>query len=122
MKIKKNLLIIGVVVVVCLATAQFALSLQDRHHSFDNNYLVDTEITTPEYQTDTSRVINAYERLMDKYMDLAKASIAADRLSASQKLESIDVKLSDLSARLSRIEKALGIDPNSQKPETKVKK
>jgi hypothetical protein len=122
MKIKKNLFIISVVVVVCLATARFALSLQNRHYGFDNNYLVDTEITTPEYQTDTSRVINAYERLMDKYMDLAESRIAADCQTASQKLESIDVKLSDLSVRLSRIEKALGIDPNSQKPELKVKK
>ena len=119
MKTKKYLFIIGVV--VCLATAQFALSLQDSHHSFDKNYLVETEIATPQYQTDTSRVINAYERLMDKYVDLAKASIDADCLSASQKLESIDVKLSELSARLSRIEKALGIDPNSQKSVIKTK-
>jgi hypothetical protein len=122
MKIKKNLLIIGVVIIVCLAVTRFAMPLQDRHYGFGGSYLVDTEITTPEYQTDTSRVINAYERLMDKYMDLAETHAAADCQSASQKLESIDVKLSDLSVRLSRIEKALGIDPNSQKPEPKFKK
>jgi hypothetical protein len=122
MKSKRNLLIACVVVIVCLATAQFALSLQDRHYSAGNNYQVEPEITTPEYQTDTGRVINAYERLMDKYMDLAEEHIAADCQSSSQKLESIDAKLTDLSARLSSIEKALGIDPNSQKPELRTNK
>jgi hypothetical protein len=122
MKTKKNLLIIGIVVVVCLATAQFALSLQDRHYSAGDNYRVEQEITTPEYQTDTGRVINAYERLMDRYMDLAEARTGADCQTATQKLESLDAKLTDLSARLSRIEKALGIDPNSQKPEPKTRK
>jgi hypothetical protein len=122
MKIKKNLLIIGVVVVVCLAAAQFALSLQDKHLNQSGNYWVEPQISTPEYQTDTGRVISAYERLMDKYMDLAEARLAADCLTASQKLESIDAKLADLSARLSRIEKALGIDPNSPKPQPNTKK
>jgi hypothetical protein len=122
MKSKKYLLFAGVVVIVCLAATQFALSLQDKRYSAGNNYQVEPEITTPEYQTDTGRVINAYERLMDKYMDLAEEHIAADCQSSSQKLESIDTKLTDLSARLSRIEKALAIDPNSQKPEPKTKK
>jgi hypothetical protein len=122
MKSKRNLLIAGVVIVVCLATAQFAVSIQDRHYSAGNNYQVEPEITTPEYQTDTGHVINAYERLMDRYMDLAEERIAADCQTATQKLESIDAKLTDLSARLSRIEKALAIDPNSQKPEPKTRK
>jgi len=122
MKTKKNLLIACVVIVVCLAATQFALSLQDRHYGTGSNYHVEPEITTPEYQTDTGRVINAYERLMDRYMDMAEARTGADCQTATQKLESLDAKLTDLSARLSRIEKALGIDPNSQKPEPKTKK
>jgi hypothetical protein len=121
MKSKRNLLIISVVVVVCLAAAQLALSIHDGHYNTDK-YQVEAEITTPEYQTDTSRVIDAYERLMDKYMDLAEWRIAADCQVASQKLDSIDAKLADLSVRLSRIEKALGIDPNSPNPQPKTKK
>jgi hypothetical protein len=45
-------------------------------------------------------------------MDLSE-SYVADSQSVGQKLESIDAKMDDLSARLGRIEKAMGIDPNS---------
>jgi hypothetical protein len=122
MKSKKNLLIAVVAVVICLATAQFAISLQENRHSSGDNYYVEPIITTPEYQTDTSRVINAYERLMDRYMDLAESRGASDCQAVAQKFDSISAKLADLSVRLSRIEKALNIDPNSPKPAPKTKK
>lgn len=121
MRVKRNLFMAVVVVVVCLATAKFAVSLQDKHFGPANNYYIEPEITTPEYQTDTGRVINAYERLMDRYMDLAQSRSATDCQTASQKLDSIDAKLTDISMRLSRIEKALGIDPNSPKSALKSK-
>jgi len=120
MKQKRNLLIVGTVGVICLIAARLAVSIPDRPfgHTQDRakTYEVDPWITTPEYKTDTTRAIDAYERLMERYMDLSERYLVQsgiDYQAVTQRLDSIDAKMENLSARLARIEKALGIEPNN---------
>jgi len=92
------------------------------------NYDVEAQVyTTPEYRTDASRAIDAYERVMERYMDATEqgfAGIAADLGAVATRLESIDARLAKLDERLERIERHLGIlpppppmpDPNAPPP------
>ena len=51
---------------------------------------------------------------MDRYMDLTGSNlvrVGTDLQSVLNKLDSIDLKLTRLSARMGRIEKALGLEP-----------
>ena len=96
---------------VCLVVAALATSMPDK----GKNYEVEM-ITSPEYKTDAARAIDAYERLMDRYMDLSEklfSQVGGDCQAVSTKLDSLDSRIAEISARLARIEKALGIDPNS---------
>jgi hypothetical protein len=102
-------------------------SAQNRHFDFDRDkdrtfYAVEPEITTPEYKTDATRAIDAYERLMERYMDLAEGQllqVGADNRVITDKLNSLDSHLQEISARLARIENKLGIDPNANSAKTK---
>lgn len=72
------------------------------------------EIRVPEYRSDAARAIDAYERLMERYMSLSERSfgdIGSDLKDVSRKLDSIDGQLRVLSVRMGRIENALGIEP-----------
>ncbi|HPC95464.1 MAG TPA: hypothetical protein PLU87_11000 [Sedimentisphaerales bacterium] len=92
------------------------------------NYDVEAQVyTTPEYRTEASRAIDAYERVMERYMDATEqgfAGIAADLGAVATRLESIDARLAKLDERLERIERHLGIlplrppvpDPNAPPP------
>jgi hypothetical protein len=75
-------------------------------------YRVEPEITVPEYRTDAARAIDAYERLMERYMDLTEKGFKAggDMKSVDAKLSAIESKLTELCGRMARIEKALGIE------------
>jgi hypothetical protein len=111
MKQNRNLLAAGAVILVCLVVAALATSMPDK----GKNYEVEV-ITSPEYKTDAARAIDAYERLMDRYMDLSEklfSQVGGDCQAVSTKLDSLDSRIAEISARLARIEKALGIDPNS---------
>ncbi len=113
MKSKRNLLVIGTVVVICLVVVRFAASIPDKGRTYE----VEPVITTPEYRTDATRAIDAYERLMERYMDLVETHFI-DCQAVTQRLDSLDTKIEDISKRLARIEKALGIDPNGiEKPD-----
>ncbi len=82
-------------------------------------YEVRPEVTVPAYRTDAARAIDAYEKLMDRYMDIQeKTQLATDaNISAiAQRLDSIDLAVADLSKRFLRIEKALGIEPEKTAP------
>ncbi|RKY24914.1 MAG: hypothetical protein DRP62_02645 [Planctomycetota bacterium] len=77
------------------------------------DYEVKPEITIPEYRTDAARAIDAYERIMNRYMDVTERNldrIGADVRGIVRKLDSVDNKLTELSVRMTRIEKALGIE------------
>ena len=111
MKSKKNLLVIGTVVVICFVVAQLAASIPERGRAYE----VEPVITTPEYKTDAGRAIDAYERMMERYMNLAETHLI-DCQAVTQKLDSLDAKIDDISKRLARIEKAMGIEPNINSP------
>jgi hypothetical protein len=115
MKDKRKLLIILAGAVICLIAARLAVSVTDRGRTYE----VEPWITTPEYRTDAGRAIDAYERLMERYMDLAETHLV-DSQQVSQRLDSIDTKLDDISKRLARIEKAIGIDPNTNPSPSKA--
>ena len=108
MKKNRNLLAATAGLAVCAAVVWFSTSIQ----GVEKTYEVQPQITIPEYRTDAARAIDAYEHLMDRFMDLNErnlTNIAADIQIIAQKLDSIDAKLTHLSIRMVGIEKALGI-------------
>ncbi len=121
MKQNRNLLAAGAVILVCLVVAALATSIPGK----EKNYEVEA-ITSPEYKTDAARAIDAYERLMDRYMDLSEkllSQMGGDCQTVSAKLDSLDSRVAELSARLARIEKALGIKPDvNGTPQAKINK
>lgn len=110
MKTNKNLWVVAAGLVVCVVVVWFSTSI----HGRERTYEVRPEIAIPEYRTDTARAIDAYERLMERYMDMTECwrnltGIGMDVKNVAKKLDSIDVKLTDLCTRITRIEKALSI-------------
>ena len=108
MKMRRNLIIASAIIVCCIVVVWFSASIQGSQKSYE----VQPHITIPEYKTDAARAIDAYERLMDRYMDLTEKNIFridTDIQEVAKKLDSIDNKLTKLSTRISGIEKALGI-------------
>ncbi len=109
MRANKNLLALAAAVVCCTIVVWFSTSIQ----GVPKTYEIEPQITIPEYRTDAARAIDAYERLMERYMDLTERSllrVAGDVRDVMKKLESIDRKLTGLCARITRIEEALGIE------------
>jgi hypothetical protein len=104
---KKVIVIILAGVVICLAVSRLAVSVGERGRSYE----IQPMVTLPEYGGEAGRTIDAYERLMERYMDLAETRISECNESR-QKLDSIDSKIDRISERLAKIEKAMGIDPN----------
>jgi peptidoglycan hydrolase CwlO-like protein len=109
MKMRRNLIIASAIIVCCIVVVWFSASIQGSQKSYE----VQPHITIPEYKTDAARAIDAYERLMDRYMNLTEKNIFridTDIQEVAKKLDSIDNKLTKLSTRISGIEKALGIE------------
>ena len=84
---------------------------QDRR----GNYEVEAEVYgMPAYQSDAARAIEAYERLSERYMNLAERVLAqsteGDKFLLAQ-LRTLDDRLERIDARLARIENQLGIQP-----------
>jgi hypothetical protein len=114
MRTNKNLLVIAAGLVACIIVVWSSSSIQG------GNYEVKPEITIPAYRTDAARAIDAYERTMNRYMNMAERNlsrISFDVQGISRKLDSIENKLTELSTRIAGIEKALGIE----QPEKPVK-
>ena len=75
-------------------------------------FAVIPEISVPEQKTDAARAIDAYERMIDRYMSTTERNfngIGADIRDVLTKLDSIDAKLTALSHRIAKIERAMGI-------------
>jgi hypothetical protein len=117
MKTNRNLLAVVTGLVCCGVVVWFCTSIQ----GVEKSYEVQPQITVPEYRTDAARAIDAYERLMERYMDVVESNltrIGSDTQRIVEKLDSIDVKLTKLCSRIARIEKALGLE-QSERPVTK---
>lgn len=117
MRTNRNLLAIAAWTVVCVVVVWLSASIQ----GVENTYEIHPEITIPEYRTDAARAIDAYERLMQRYMDITEKNLirlSADIKSVVRKLDSIDSKLRELSTRIAKIEKAVGVE----QPKTQIGK
>ncbi|MGD8787672.1 MAG: hypothetical protein PVJ60_09630 [Phycisphaerales bacterium] len=110
MSTKKNLTILSIAVICCITIAWFSVSIQ----GVQKTYEIQPQITVPEYKTDAARAINAYERLMERYMNQTERNSRIFNMEIkgiNKKLDSIDYKLTELSIRIGRIEKELRIEP-----------
>ena len=108
MKVSKKLLVVVAGIAACAAIVCYSPSIQGSQKTYE----LQPQVTIPEYRTDAARAIDAYERLMERYMDLTERNlfgIGADVRIAAKRLDSIDRKLNELSARMTEIEKVLGI-------------
>ncbi|MCD4831041.1 MAG: hypothetical protein K8R02_04435 [Anaerohalosphaeraceae bacterium] len=119
---KKNMLAVGLIISICLIAVFFADSIQGSEKSYE----IKPEITIPQYQTDATRAINAYERLMERFMGMAEGNfynVNAEMKDISRKLILLDSKISILSEQLTRIEKIVtpkkseNTDPNAAQAE-----
>ena len=122
MKTSRNLLAVVAVVACCLIVVWLSTSIQGGQKTYE----LKPQIAVPEYRTDAARAIDAYERLMDRYMDLTERNlfrVGTDIQEVVRKLDSIDGKLTQLSTRIAAIENALGIEqpnpPVMKKPSLK---
>jgi hypothetical protein len=109
MKSKMSLLAVAVTLICCVSIIWFSGSIQGSQRTYE----VQPNLTIPEYKTDIVRVIDAYERLMDRYIDMTERNLTGvdgDLQTVIMKMDSIDNKLTELNTRTARIEKALGID------------
>lgn len=108
MSTNKKLLAVAAAITCCVIAVWSSTSI----HGSPNTYELQPQIAIPEHKTDIARVIDAYERLMERYMDLTdrnSALMSADIKSIAASLDSINGRLAELSARTARIEQALGI-------------
>lgn len=110
MKKNKNLLAVaatvlgGIIVMIWLSS-----SIQGGQATYE----LRPQVSIPEHRTDVARIVDAYERLMERYMDLTEdnmVSVGTDLRDVRIMLDSIDGRLTELSERTGRIEKALGIE------------
>ncbi len=122
MRTSRNIWAIVAAIACCLVGLWLSTSIQGSQSTLRSRataedgktYEVQPYITVPEYRTDAARAIDAYERLMERYMDLTEKNlfiVGTDIREVVKKLDSIDDKLTQLSARIGRIENALGIEP-----------
>ena len=124
MKSNRKLSLAATAAVLCIVVLWLSTSVGQNRRSYE----VEAQVyTTPEYRTDAARAIDAYERMMERYMDTTERSLTAVLNytgSIAAKLDAIDAKLTKLDERLGRIESHLGIvppappvpDPNAPRP------
>ena len=118
MNIKRNTLIILAVIITCSVLVWLSTSIQGGQKTYE----IHPNLTMPEYKTDLTRVMDAYERLMERYLDLTERNLSTfgtDLNYAATKLDSIDAQLIEMSARIARIEAALGIAQSKSPPNPK---
>ena len=109
MKTNRNTLAVLVVIIVCSVLVWLSTSIEGGQKTYE----IHPNIAMPEYKTDLARVMDAYERLMERYLDLTQQNqtmVGADLKYAVTALDSIDGRLAELAARIARIETALDID------------
>lgn len=111
----KGLLGVVALAVILLGAMLYSGVMKGGSRAYEYRPEIRPEIRIPEYRTDAARAIDAYERLMERYMSLSERSfgdMAGDLKGVSVKLESIEGQLRGLAMRIGRIENALGIEPS----------
>jgi Na+/phosphate symporter len=119
MKTNRNTLAILVAIIVCSVLVWLSASIEGGQ----NTYEIHPNIAMPAYNTDLVRITDAYERLMERYMNLTEqnqAVVGADLKYVVSTLDSIDGRMAELSARIARIEAALGIGQSKSTPSPKL--
>ncbi len=104
------------VVVVCLCGG--IVWVGSKTDAADKVYEIRPEATLGAYRSDSTRMMDAYERLMDRYMSLVEGNLSnmgTDVSGVIKKLNSIERKIDNLGTRIGRIEKALDIPPPKPK-------
>ena len=113
MKTKKRILRIGLFAVLAVA-AIFLLASQTTTAS-EKTYKINAgQHSVRGYTSDVDRVMESYEKLMNRYMDMVDSNmkgISYDTKKILGNLSSIDKKINTLDERIARIEKALKIEP-----------
>jgi len=111
MRSNRRLYVTGLAMLVLVAVLWLSTSMAQVHQRYE----VKTRVySTPEYRTEATRAMDAYERVMERYMDATEKNfegISADIGDVAGLLESIDAQLTRIDTRLDRIEKHLGIAP-----------
>jgi len=118
MKTNRNRLAVLVVIIICSVLVWLSTSIQGGQKTYE----IQPHLTIPEYKTDLARVMDAYERLMERYMDLTEQNqsmVGADLKYVVTTLDSIDSRLAEFSARIAMIETALGIELPRNSPNPK---
>lgn len=108
--LNKNNLLVVVAIIVCFITA---IWFSTKSLGNPSTYEVQPWISVPQYKTDAARAIDAYERLMERYINMTETSsikIDRDLKEVIKKLDYLDEKLTKLSFRIARIEKILGTE------------
>ncbi|OHB76649.1 MAG: hypothetical protein A2Z25_18105 [Planctomycetes bacterium RBG_16_55_9] len=114
MKTSKSLLVVLMVMVCGIIVVWFSGSIRGGQKTYN----LQPDLTIPEYKTDTVHVMEAYERLMDRYMDLTGshlATVGMDLRNVVARLDALDGRLAELSTRLARIEQTLGVKNVSER-------
>ncbi|MCK4913502.1 MAG: hypothetical protein KAS69_02755 [Planctomycetes bacterium] len=110
--------LLAAAVLVCCTIVWFSTSICIG----ENTYSIEPQIITlPEYKTDAARAIDAYERLMQRYMDMTERNLMGINAGIRDiigRLDSISSRLDDISQRTARIEKALGLEQEKSAADT----
>lgn len=75
-----------------------------------STYEIRPTVATPQYRSDAARAIDAYERLMDRYMSLIEQNLItlqADKQNTSQRLIELEKTLSRIEQKVDRLNQAL---------------
>lgn len=100
-------LIIGLVVLLTSATG---VESGGKRHTYE----VRNSITTPQYRSDAARAIDAYERLMDRYMSLTENNLIAaqaDGRDVAHRLTRLESSLERIEQKLDHLTQALQLGP-----------
>ena len=96
-----------IIVVLLLSVLCFAPAVENKRPSEGKTtYEIDAGVVG-EYKTDASRAIEAYERLMDKYMSLNETylvNLSRDVSVLSAKVDALSQQLSQISEKLDRMQ------------------
>jgi hypothetical protein len=109
MKSNRRFYLVTGIVVLMMVVVCFSTSTGQVHRRYEAQVY-----STPELQTDATRAIEAYERVMERYMDTTERNfveISGDIGAIAAALDSIDTTLTRMDMRLERIERHLGILP-----------